>query len=359
MSEINLKSKIIILLAVVMVSAAFAGCTKETAQKAVVKPENKSEKQPNDKLMLDKITNIEGKGTIKGWVNEDELLTASATHLQDKDAAGRYKWLQLNILNFRTLESKKLIEDQFNYVVLSLDGTKLAYKKSDVNSDIMGIIDTASGKSTTSRSFSKPGSISWSNNSRYFSALVKDGIAVYDTKTNESKQYNISNLRNMSGYGDVMVSNDAKHAFLALHSGLYLVDLSSLPKDIVNLEEFKISSGNITNYMFLNNSEAIFVGTKGEITSLYYYNIISKEKKEILESVSSFILSNNQKHIAYTISSTLYVGILDEFKITNPSEIFKGNVAAGMWWNKNNMKFIFSGSEQMDGNFKQYVAELK
>ncbi|GLC31880.1 hypothetical protein [Clostridium omnivorum] len=359
MSKINFKSKFIILLTAVLASATFVSCAKNTTQDTTVRPENNNEKQQANKLELSKLTKLEDTGTIKGWINKSELLTASPTHLQEKDVSGRYKWLELKKLNYNTLEVKKLIEDQFNYLILSPDGTKGAYKKSDDNSDIMGTIDINSGKTTLIGSFSKPGSIMWSNNSRYFSSIVRDGIAVYDTKTNESKQYYITNLRNISGYGDVKVSDDAKHAFLALHSGLYLVDLYSLPKDIWGLEEFKISSGNISSYMFLNNSEALFVGSKGEITSLYQYDLNSKERKEILESVSNFILSNNQRHIAYTINSNLYVGILKDFTITNSSSIFKGNIAAQMWWNEDNLKFVFSGSEQGNGNFKQYIAELK
>lgn len=359
MSKINLKSKFIILLTVVLASAAYVSCAKNTSQNTTVRPENKNEKQQDNKIELSKLTKLEDNGTIKGWINKSELLAASPTHLQDKDAAGRYKWLELKKLNYSTLEVNKLIEEQFNYIMLSPDGTKIAYKKSDNNNDTMGIIDTSPTNNTTLGSFSKPGSITWSNNSRYLSTIVKDGIAVYDTNTKESKQYSISNLRNISGFGDVMVSNDAKHAFLALHSGLYLVELSSLPKDIADLEKFKISSANITSYMFLNNSEALFVGSKGELTSLFHYDLNSKEKKEILESVSRFNLSKGQGNIAYTINSTLYAGILSNLKITNSIEVFKGNVATSMWWNEDNSKFVFSGSEQGNGDFKQYIAELK
>jgi hypothetical protein len=354
-----MKSKIIFLLAFVLVCIAFTGCTKEPDQNTIVKPEKSNEKQQMEKLELNKLTKLEGKGTVKGWINENELLTVSSTRLQDKDAAGRYKWLELKKVNYSTLEVNKFIENQFYEIALSPDGTKAAYRKSEATNDIMGIIDTSSGKEISLGNFSTPGSITWSNNSKLFSSLVKDGIAICDTDTKKSKQYNISNLRNISGYGDVMISDDAKHAFLALHSGLYLVDLSSLPKDISCLEPYKISNGTVSSYTFINNSEVLFVGAKGEFPALYYYNLNTREKKEILESVSSFILSNSKSHIAYTIGSTLYVGALTDYKIANASTVFKGNIAARMWWNKDNMKFVFSGSEQGDGNFKQYVAELK
>lgn len=354
-----MKSKIIFLLSMVLSCTIFASCTKEPYQKTIVKPENNSEKQQIKKLELAKLTKLEGKGTVKGWINENELLTVSSTRLQDKDAAGRTKWLELKKVNSSTLEATKFLEDQFYEIALSPDGSKAAYRKSDDTSDTMGFLDNSSGNQVTLGSFNNPGSITWSNNSKLFSSLVKNGIAVCDTDTKKSKQYNISNLRNISGYGNVMVSDDAKHAFLALHSGLYLVDLSSLPKDISGLEPYKIDNSIVPSYTFISNSEVLFVGGKGELCSLYYYNINTKEKKEILESVSSFKLSNSKSHIAYTNGSTLYVGILEDYKITNASTVFKGNIAAPMWWNKDNIKFVFSGSEQGNGNFKQYVAGLK
>lgn len=358
----NFNFKLVVFISAAVLSISLTGCGRKQQEKTILIQENQASKAEDTKFEVSKLTKIEGKGTIKGWLNENELLTSAATHPEDKDEAGRYKWLELKSVNYSSLDTKKILEDKLRDVVLSPDGTKSAYRKPDNDKGIIGFIDIKSGKDLSIGSYEVPGPLTWSDNSRYISTIVKEGIIVYDAQNNELNKYNIANLKTPSGAGNVLVSDDSKHAFIDLEAEQFIIDLSSnenVPKSKADMNGYKITNGTLSNFVFLSNSEVLFTAAKGELSMLYSYDINTKEKKEIMEGVSDFKLAFNKKYIAYVSGSTLSVGYLESSKISNSSVIFKGGIGSEFWWNKDNKKLVFQGKEAGDKALKQFAAELK
>lgn len=358
--KMNLKSKGIVLLSTIFMTVT-SGCYGKSHEKTLTVQQNQTENKEIN-FQVEKVTKIEGKGTIKGWLNTNELMSVEATHLEEKDASGRYRWLELRNLNYATLDYNKFFEDKYTDVLLSPDGIKIVYIRIEGSKSVLGLRNLKSGTDLTIGKYDSPGQIRWSSNSRYLSVVVRDGILIYDVETNQIKNINIPNLKTSSDFESALISDDGTHCVISLESGFFLIDIlpnEDVPQNKSDLDKFKVSNKVNPYYTFLNNSEVLFIGVKGEATCLYGYNIKNKEIREIMDNISSFALSEDMKYIAYASNSVLYIGNLKGSNITNAKVVFKGHIGSYFAWSEDNNKILFQGNDQGGILLKQFVAELK
>lgn len=352
----------ILIAGVLVVETLFTGCSKRPQEKTVVISEGEVKKKEEAELQVNKIIKIEGNGTVKGWTNTEWMLTATQEDIVPEDKASKGQWFRIKELNYNTKNENYGIGVKSQNIALSPDGSKFAYTRLDDKKLFLGYSNPSGTEGAIIDQVYLRSPIQWSNNSNYISGVTKDGILIYDIRNKSLRNLEIKGLPSTAYSVSVKVSDDLKHALFQIENNLYLIEISDAEIKYTNEQEFskyRIGSYAQGNYTFIDDSRILYTGIKGEISSLYIYDMKIKVRKELREDVTKFSLTNNN-YIAYISSGVLKAGQLKEDTIINESVIYTGEMVGSFYWSTDSKKIAFRLGYGYDNKIdNQYVAELK
>ncbi|MBC2579141.1 hypothetical protein [Clostridium sp. DJ247] len=171
-------------------------------------------------------------------------------------------------------------------------------------------------------------------------------------------EYNVENFQLGRFTSNVIVSDDLKTALIKKDYTLYCIDISSGKASFNNESNYKILN-TVEKYQFIDSNKILCLMTKSQIGTLYIYDVITGNKKELIDFIDSFDLSQDKQHIVYSenVHGTVYIGKLNNDQIMDKTVIYKGQTV-NLTWNGDNKKILLYNHE---GNpFPvAYVVELK
>ncbi len=194
--------------------------------------------------------------------------------------------------------------------------------------------------------------IAWSNNSRFLCFLSSSSmidepttIGVFDIVLNSLQTYELVELKDKGTFVGVNISDDGKNLLFTIIPPSKPSNDSSLIFVTINSNKIETKYTHQTNgskTTWLNNYQFVFLG-KDE--TLYEYDSRNGDLAILLEKVSIYEFSNDQKKIAYSLSDedNVYIGRFQGKNLLNVETIYQGLTPYELYWSLDNQSLLLQG----------------
>ncbi|MGG0663191.1 WD40 repeat domain-containing protein [Viridibacillus arvi] len=196
--------------------------------------------------------------------------------------------------------------------------------------------------------------IAWSNNNRYLcflsnSAMIDEPttVGVFDTVLNNLQTYELVEFKDEGTFVGVNISDDGKNLLFTMIPPSNPSNDKNLIMGTVNSNKIEIKYTHQTNgskTTWLNNHQFVFLG-KDE--TLYEYDCRNGDLSILLEKVSIYEFSNDQKKIAYSLNDqdNVYIGRFQGKNILNVEIIYQGLTPYELYWSLDNQSLLLQGGK--------------
>lgn len=339
--------------AVLLFCLLLSGCAGSSGSETVVIPDTGEEQtavqagQPFQVGTIYPVTLSSGeRGELLGWSDAASLLGMFA------DAAGQDAEKLLRAASpYEKFAQQGSLHGDIGTTRLSPDGRYIASLLWGGNKVSIHVYSLSDGREQ--ELVSLPGrtmgskEIAWSNNGRYLSYCYYDAakgtfnIGVYDAETKTLAGYPTEKGSIQDTVSSAKLTDDGTAALIvkneAISSGL-LVETKGAGAFSVQSEH----AANSGQADWIDNDRLAFIGTDN---TLYAYDLRTAETAVLLEQAGSFVLSPDQKVIAYTYSGKdeIFAGKLQGNNVLYGKSVYKGIVPLQMAWSPDNGKLLVDG----------------